>query len=291
MGGLTEHTYVQWFPGHMTKTKRHLEKLFSQVDAVAEIVDARIPLSSRNPDLDKMLAGKPRIILLNKSDMADAQATAEWKKYFEDIGYSALAISCKDNSGIKSFLSTAKTVLADKIAAYISKGMVGRSIKIMVVGIPNVGKSTFINRMAGNSKIKTEDRPGVTRTEQWISLNNGIDLLDTPGVLWPKFDDKRVGEMLAFTGAVKDTVVDIEYLAVRLLEVLLEKYPEEVKKRYDIDIEYESFVFEVLERIALKRGYVVKGGEANTERAAIMLLDEFRGGKLGRITLERVGNK
>lgn len=288
MGGLTEHTYVQWFPGHMTKTKRHLEKLFSQIDAVAEIVDARIPLSSRNPDLDKMLTGKPRIILLNKSDMADKTATEEWKKYFEDKGYTALAISCKDNSGIKNFLSAVKTVLSEKIASYQNKGMVGRSVKIMVVGIPNVGKSTFINRMAGNGKIKTEDRPGVTRTEQWISLNNGIDLLDTPGVLWPKFDDKRVGEMLAFTGAVKDTVIDIEYLAVRLLEVLIEKYPREIENRYGVSIEYDQFVFEVLERIAKKRGYFIKGGEANTERTAIMLLDEFRGGKLGNITLERV---
>ncbi len=288
MGGLTEHTYVQWFPGHMTKTKRHLEKLFSQVDAVAEIVDARIPLSSRNPDLDKMLTGKPRIILLNKSDMADKTATEEWQKFFEDKGYTALAISCKDNSGIKNFLSAVKTVLSEKIASYQNKGMIGRSVKIMVVGIPNVGKSTFINRMAGNGKIKTEDRPGVTRTEQWISLNNGIDLLDTPGVLWPKFDDKRVGEMLAFTGAVKDTVIDIEYLAVRFLEVLIEKYPKEVEERYGVSVEYDQFVFEVLERIAKKRGYFIKGGEPNTERAAIMLLDEFRGGKLGRITLERV---
>ena len=284
-----EETYVQWFPGHMTKTKRHIEKLLSQVDAVAEIIDARIPQSSRNPDLDKLVSNKPRILLMNKSDMADPEKTALWRDYYTKKGMSVLEISCKENVGIKKFVPLAREVLADKLERYKANGMQGRGIRVMIVGIPNVGKSTLINRLVGNSKIKAEDRPGVTRGEQWISLDDSVELLDTPGILWPKFDDPRVGEMLAFTGAVKDTVVDIETLAVRLIETLMKDYPEALTNRYGVSLEYEDFVYEILERIAIKRNFIMKGAQPDTERAAVILLDEFRDGKLGRITLERPG--
>lgn len=282
-----DNVYVQWFPGHMTKTRRQMEKRLSQIDAVAEILDARIPLSSRNPDLDELVKDKPRLILLNKADLADEAQSERWVQYFRQQGCSAIKVSCQNHVGIQEFQARVKEVLAEKLAAYREKGMVGRSIKVMVAGIPNVGKSTFINRLAGGARLKTADRPGVTRGEQWINLGNGIELLDTPGVLWPKFDDPRVGEMLAFTGAVRDAVVDVEHLAVRLLELLLAQYPSLVAQRYEVSLEYDAFVFEVLERIARKRGFLQKGGVPNTERAAVMLLDEFRGGKLGRITLEQ----
>lgn len=281
-----EETYVQWFPGHMTKTKRHIEKLLSQVDAVAEIIDARIPQSSRNPDLDKLVSNKPRILLMNKSDMADPEKTALWRDYYTKKGMSVLEISCKENVGIKKFVPLAREVLADKLERYKANGMQGRGIRVMIVGIPNVGKSTLINRLVGNSKIKAEDRPGVTRGEQWISLDDSVELLDTPGILWPKFDDPRVGEMLAFTGAVKDTVVDIETLAVRLIETLMKDYPEALTSRYGVSLEYEDFVYEILERIAIKRNFIMKGAQPDTERAAVILLDEFRAGLLGRVTLE-----
>lgn len=281
-----EETYVQWFPGHMTKTKRHIEKLLSQVDAVAEIIDARIPQSSRNPDLDKLVSNKPRILLMNKSDMADPEKTALWRDYYTKKGMSVLEISCKENVGLKKFVPLAREVLADKLERYKANGMQGRGIRVMIVGIPNVGKSTLINRLVGNSKIKAEDRPGVTRGEQWISLDDSVELLDTPGILWPKFDDPRVGEMLAFTGAVKDTVVDIETLAVRLIETLMKDYPEALTNRYGVSLEYEDFVYEILERIAIKRNFIMKGAQPDTERAAVILLDEFRAGLLGRVTLE-----
>ncbi len=281
-----EETYVQWFPGHMTKTKRHIEKLLCQVDAVAEIVDARIPESSRNPELDKLVSGKPRVLLLNKCDMADAVQTARWREYFTDKGMAVLEISCKENTGIKKFVPLVRETLADKLARYAEKGMQGRGIRVMIAGIPNVGKSTLINRLVGNGRIKTEDRPGVTRGEQWINLGSGVELLDTPGILWPKFDDPKVGENLAFTGAVKDTVVDSETLAVRLIERLINDYPNAIPDRYGVSVEYDMFVYEVLERIAVARHFIKKGAEPDTERTAVILLDEFRAGLLGRITLE-----
>ena len=282
-----DEMHIQWFPGHMTKTKRHIEKLLSQVDAVAEIIDARIPYSSRNPELDVLIKDKPRILLLNKSDMADPSVTALWKKHFQSKNMSVLEISCKENSGIKEFVPLVRGVLSDKLKRLAEKGMAGRGIRIMIVGIPNVGKSTLINRLSGNSRIKIEDRPGVTRGEQWITLDKGVELLDTPGILWPKFDDPSVGEMLAFTGAVKDTVVDIETLAVRLISILIERYPDAITQRYGVSIEYEDFVYEILERIALKRHFIKRGNQPDTERAAAVLLDEFRGGLLGRISLEK----
>ncbi len=287
----TEEMIVQWFPGHMTKTRRHMEKLIHSVDAVAEIIDARIPISSRNPEIDTLISGKPRLLLMNKSDMADRSKTDLWVRYFSQKGLRVLEISCRDNSGIKLFVPGVRELLSQKLAKYAAGGMSGRGIRIMIAGVPNVGKSTLVNRLTGSSKIKAEDRPGVTRGEQWINLGDGVELLDTPGVLWPKFDDPKVGEMLAFTGAIKDTVVDIETLAVRLIEVLIDKYPDAIPQRYGIGVEYENFVFEVLERIALKRNFLKKGAEPDTERAAAVLMDEFRAGLLGRITLESPGER
>ncbi|NLH02436.1 MAG: ribosome biogenesis GTPase YlqF, partial [Clostridiales bacterium] len=222
---MSEAQTIQWFPGHMTRTKRQIEKSLKLVDAVAEIVDARIPVSSRNPDLNKLIQNKPRVILLNKSDMADPVQTARWIDYYKQNNIRAIAIDCRSGKGINGFIPLVKDVLRDRIAAWEAKGMVGRQIRVMVVGIPNVGKSSLINRLSKNSKANVEDRPGVTRANQWFSIAKGFDLLDTPGVLWPKFDDKTVGEHLAFTGAVKDEVVDTEYLAGRLLEVLRDSYP------------------------------------------------------------------
>ncbi|XOQ49012.1 MAG: ribosome biogenesis GTPase YlqF [Eubacteriales bacterium] len=288
---MSEAQTIQWFPGHMTRTKRQIEKSLKLVDAVAEIVDARIPVSSRNPDLNKLIQNKPRVILLNKSDMADPVQTARWIDYYKQNNIRAIAIDCRSGKGINGFIPLVKDVLRDRIAAWEAKGMVGRQIRVMVVGIPNAGKSSLINRLSKNSKANVEDRPGVTRANQWFSIAKGFDLLDTPGVLWPKFDDKTVGEHLAFTGAVKDEVVDTEYLAGRLLEVLRDSYPNDVKRRYKlegIDISGQKG-YELLELIGKKRGMLISGGEVDTERASIMILDEFRSAKLGRISLEQVG--
>ena len=227
---MSEAQSIQWFPGHMTKTKRQIEKCLKLVDAVAEIIDARIPVSSRNPILDKLIQNKPRVILLNKSDMADPLQTSRWIEYYKSKGIVAIPIDCRTGKGLNGFIPLIREVLSDRIAAWEAKGMVGRTIRVMVVGIPNVGKSSLINRMAKNSKANVEDRPGVTRSNQWFSIGKGFDLLDTPGVLWPKFDDPIVGERLAFTGAVKDDVVDIEHLASRLLEHLRGGYPKPCRR-------------------------------------------------------------
>ncbi|MCY1714330.1 ribosome biogenesis GTPase YlqF [Caproiciproducens galactitolivorans] len=288
---MSEAQTIQWFPGHMTRTKRQIEKSLKLVDAAAEIVDARIPVSSRNPDLNQLIQNKPRVILLNKSDMADPVQTARWIDYYKQNGVHAIAIDCRSGRGLNGFIPLVKEVLSDRIAAWEAKGMVGRQIRVMVVGIPNVGKSSLINRLSKNSKANVEDRPGVTRANQWFSIAKGFDLLDTPGVLWPKFNDKIVGEHLAFTGAVKDEVVDTEHLACRLLEVLRDSYSDAVKRRYkleEIDLS-ELKGYELLELIGKKRGMLISGGEVDTERASIMILDEFRSAKLGRITLEQVG--
>ncbi|MDD5953111.1 MAG: ribosome biogenesis GTPase YlqF [Oscillospiraceae bacterium] len=287
---MSEPQSIQWFPGHMTKTKRQIEKTLKLVDAVAEIVDARIPISSRNPVLHKLIQGKPRVILLNKADMADPQQTARWIAYYKEKNIPAIAVDCRSGKGMNQFIPTVRSVLKDRIAAWEKKGMVGRTIRVMVVGIPNVGKSSMINRLAKGSKAVVEDRPGVTRENRWFSITKDFELLDTPGVLWPKFEDKLVGEHLAFTGAVKDAVVDVEHLACRLIEVLRELYPSALVSRYkleDCDLQaMESY--EILEQIGRNRGMLISGGEINTERAAIAVLDEFRGAKLGRITLEQV---
>jgi ribosome biogenesis GTPase A len=288
---MSEAQSIQWFPGHMTKTKRQIEKSLKLVDAVAEIIDARIPVSSRNPVLNHLIQNKPRVILMNKCDMADPVQTSRWIEYYKSKGIAALPIDCRTGKGLNGFIPLVKSVLSDRIASWEAKGMVGRTIRVMVVGIPNVGKSSLINRLAKNSKANVEDRPGVTRSNQWFTIGKGFDLLDTPGVLWPKFDDKIVGERLAFTGAVKDEVVDTEHLASRLLEVLRDSYQSALKQRYkleDMDLS-ELKGYEMLERIGKKRGMLISGGEIDLERASIMVLDEFRSAKIGRITLEQVG--
>ena len=280
--------YIQWFPGHMTKTKRKIEEVLPIIDAVAEIVDARIPISSRNPDLADIIKDKPLIILLNKCDMADPKETEKWIAYYKTQGISAIPVDCKTGKGIGNFKELVKTALADKLEYYKSKGMVGKPLRVMVVGIPNVGKSSFINKIAGASRAKAENRPGVTRGNQWVTIDRQLELLDTPGVLWPKFDDQTVGERLAFTGAVKDKVLDIELLAVRLIENLIENYPELLIDRYSLpDLDGEPY--DILCAIGKKRGMMIRGGETDTERASAMLLEEYRNCKIGRISLERVG--
>ena len=281
---------VQWFPGHMAKTRRKIKENLPLVDAVVELVDARIPISSRNPELDELTSSKPRIILLNKCDVADSNATAEWIRHFEALGCYAMAVDCKSGKGLNKFDELVKGALAEKIQSNIDKGMPGKALRFMVVGIPNTGKSTFINKMSGRNRLKTADRPGVTRTSQWVACGNGIELLDTPGVLWPKFDDPAVGDKLAFIGSVKDEILDSETIAVRLLDVLKADYSDRLIERYKItaeDCELESY--ELLEAIGAARGMKARGGCVDTERAAATLLDEYRGGKLGRLTFERPG--
>lgn len=288
---MSEAQTIQWFPGHMTRTKRQIEKSLKMVDIVAEIIDARVPVSSRNPILKKLIGNKPRLILMNKSDMADSAATARWIAYYKQKGVKAIALDCRTGKGVNGFMSAIREVLQDQIARWEAKGMTGRPIRVMVVGIPNVGKSSLINKMCrgGNAgKADVQDRPGVTRQNRWFTIGKGFELLDTPGVLWPKFDDPIVGERLAFTGAVKDDVVDVESLASRLLEVLQETYPQAMAARYKLegmDLS-EMQGYELLELVGRKRGFLISGGEINTERAAITVLDEFRSGKLGKITLE-----
>lgn len=284
---MSEMQNIQWFPGHMAKTRRKIKEILPLIDAVAEIVDARIPSSSRNPELESLIAGKPHIILLNKCDMADPSVTAEWTEHYKSQGICAIAVDCKSGKGLSAFKSTVLTALSDKLAAYREKGMVGKPLRIMVVGIPNVGKSSFINRIAGGGKAKVENRPGVTRGNQWFTIGKQLELLDTPGVLWPKFEDKTVGERLAFTGAVKDRILDTELLAVRLLELLAAYYPQLLTARYG-ELDFDGDGYDLLCRIGKKRGMVIRGGETDTERAANMLLEEYRSCKIGKISLERV---
>ncbi|MBQ3970553.1 MAG: ribosome biogenesis GTPase YlqF [Clostridia bacterium] len=280
--------YIQWFPGHMTRTKRQIQSDLKLVDAVAEIVDARLPLSSRNPDLPSLIGSKPRIVLMNKCDLADPKATKLWIDYFRNQGLKAIELDCKTGRGLNNFVTLIREVLSDQIAKWESKGMKNHSLRVMIVGIPNVGKSSFINRISKSTKAKVEDRPGVTRGNQWFTIDKNIELLDTPGVLWPRFDDQLVGERLAFTGAVKDQIMDTEQLSLRLLEYLQENINPTFLERFDLNEEEAVGVpaNELLSKIALKRGMLVSGGEADCERAAVMILDEFRAAKLGRITLE-----
>ena len=285
MGDFQKQT-VQWFPGHMAKTRRLIKESLTRVDCVTEILDARIPLSSRNPEIGEITAGKPRIILLNKCDMADEKVTADWIKYFRSTSAEALAVDCRSGKGLNAYTPLVRKVLAEKIKANTDRGMAGKALRVMVVGIPNTGKSSFINKMAGRVRAKVADRPGVTTSNQWFFIGNGIELLDTPGVLWPKFDDPVVGDRLAFIGSVKDAVLDIETMAVRLLDVLRDGYPDRLSERYKIDNFDGLQSWEILELIGRKRGMLISGGEVNTERASVMLLDEYRGGKLGRISME-----
>ncbi|MCD7730775.1 MAG: ribosome biogenesis GTPase YlqF [Oscillospiraceae bacterium] len=283
---MTETPSIQWFPGHMAKTKRMIKASLPLVDAVAEIVDARIPLSSRNPDLQTLIEGKPRIVILNKCDTADESAVQRWISWYNKQGITAIPTDCRTGRGVNKFVPAVKSVLKETLAKYEAKGMTGRVIHVMVVGIPNVGKSSFINRLAKQKKAKVEDRPGVTLNKQWVKISADVELLDMPGVLWPKFEDKIVGERLAFTGAVKDDIVDTEALASRLLMILNDLYPNVISARYKIETESGEDGFEILRKVGKSRGMLVSGGEINTERAAITVLDEFRGGKLGRVTLE-----
>ena len=285
---MSEMQTIQWFPGHMTKTKRQIQSSLKLVDAVAEIIDARIPVSSRNPDLAKLVQNKPRVILLNKCDMANQTATKMWIDYFKKQNLVAIPVDCKSGRGLDKFAPAVNTVMSHKIARLKEKGMVNPTIRIMIVGIPNVGKSSFINKMVKKNRGKVEDRPGVTRGNQWYTIAKNLEMLDTPGVLWPKFDDKTVGEHLAFTGAVKDQILDIELLAVRLLDFIKELKPADFITRFKLENEDIENIdsYELLKMIGKKRGMLVSGGEIDTERAAIMLLDEFRSAKLGRITVE-----
>lgn len=285
---MSEMQTIQWFPGHMTKTKRQIQSSLKLVDAVAEIIDARIPVSSRNPDLAKLVQNKPRVILLNKCDMANQTATKMWIDYFKKQNLVAIPVDCKSGRGLDKFAPAVNTVMSHKIARLKEKGMVNPTIRIMIVGIPNVGKSSFINKMVKKNRAKVEDRPGVTRGNQWYTIAKNLEMLDTPGVLWPKFDDKTVGEHLAFTGAVKDQILDIELLAVRLLDFIKELKPADFITRFKLENEDIENIdsCELLKMIGKKRGMLVSGGEIDTERAAIMLLDEFRSAKLGRITVE-----
>lgn len=277
---------IQWFPGHMAKTRRLIQANLKLVDMVLEITDARIPQSSRNPELDRWVEGKPRMLVLNKCDNADPMMTKRWLRYYESQGIAAMACDCKTGAGTGAFLPLVKKTLAELLANREAKGMKGRMTRIMVVGVPNVGKSSFINRMAGTKRARAEDRPGVTRGKQWVSLDKDVELLDMPGVLWPKFEDPLVGEKLAFTGAVKDGVVDIELLAMRLLSYLAMNYPGRLAERFKMTALDGLSGWELLELAGRKRGMLVSGGEVNTERAAITVMDEYRGGKLGRLTFE-----
>lgn len=281
-----ENMNIQWYPGHMTKTRRQIEADLKQVDAVCEIVDARIPVSSRNPDIDAICGNKPRMIVLNRMDLADPAATSRWKTYFEKKGMAVIATDCKTKRGISSFTPAARTACAEKLARDAAKGM-NRPLRVMVVGIPNVGKSTLINQISGRKGAKAENRPGVTRGKQWVTVDAGLQLLDTPGILWPKFEDPEVGMMLAFTGAVKEGVIDVEELSCRLLELLLAYYPQTLKERYKVEAPQGTPGYELLEMAGKNRGYLLSRGEIHTERMAKVLLDEFRSGKLGKFTLEQ----
>lgn len=277
---------VQWFPGHMAKTRRLIKESLNLVDGVVELLDARVPYSSQNPELDGIIKNKPRIILLNKCDVANPAATAMWIKYFESKGAYAIPVDCKTGKGLNKFDETVKKALANVIAKNEEKGMTGKPLRLMVVGIPNTGKSSFINRMGKNAKAKVADKAGVTKQNQWFVVGNGIELLDTPGVLWPKFDDPEVGDKLAFIGSVKDEVTDKETIACRLLESLAKTNPSAIEERYKLSGVEGLQGWEILEMIGKKRGFLIKGGEIDYERAAVIVADEFRGGKLGRITLE-----
>lgn len=278
---------VQWFPGHMAKTRRLIKESLTLVDGVTEIIDARVPYSSSNPELGDLIKNKPHIVLLNKCDLADKKITDEWVRYYKKIGIHAVPADCRSGRGLKEYITAVREVLKDTIDKNTDKGMAGKALRIMVVGIPNTGKSSFINRMAGSARAKVADKAGITRNNQWFAIGGGIELLDTPGVLWPKFDDPKVGDRLAFIGSVKDEIFDSETLAVRLLEVMKSDYPERLAERYKISDFDDKEPWELLEMIGKKRGMMIKGGEIDCERASVMLLDEYRGGRLGTISLER----
>lgn len=282
-----EKLNIQWFPGHMTKAQRMIEENLRLVDAVCEILDARIPRASRNPDIDRLAAGKPRLVILNRCDLADPAVTKAWAAAFRARGLSVLETDARSGKGVSGFAPAVRELMADKLQSYESKGQTGRGLKVMVLGIPNVGKSTFINKVAGRKAAAAGDKPGVTRGRQWINIDRGLDLLDTPGILWPKFDSQEVGEMLAVTNAIKSDVLDRETLAANFMLRLRALYPEAIENRYGFTPPEEANGFELLELAAKKRGFLVSKGEYDIERMANTLLDEYHAGKLGRLSLER----
>ena len=291
---MSEPQSIQWYPGHMASSKRKITEDLKQVDVVVELLDARVPYSSSNPLLEKLAEKKPKVVLLNKSDMADPEATRLWVNAYSDAGVIAAPVDCRSGKGLQAFFSSVRKAAGDKLTAWQEKGMSGRPVRVMVVGIPNVGKSSLINRLVnGRSRAKVQDRPGVTRQNQWYAVGQGLELLDTPGILWPKFEDPIIGEHLAFTGAVRDEILDREALAQRLLELLMRFYPESINRRYKLDLssDEERPGYEILESIGRKRGMLVSGGEIDTERTANTVLDEYRAGLLGRITWERPGDR
>ena len=281
-----EKMNIQWFPGHMTKAQRMIEDNIKQVDAVCEILDARITRSSRNPDIDRLAGDKPRLVILNRTDLADPKATAAWRRQLEGRGLAVLETDARSGRGVKDFAPAVRRLLADKLADYEAKGQVGRPLRVMILGIPNVGKSTFINKVAGRKAAAAGDKPGVTRGKQWISIDRGLDLLDTPGILWPKFDSQEVGEMLAITNAIKADVLDKETLGANFMLRLRAHYPEALRERYKFEPDPDANGFELLEEAAKKRGFLISRGEYDIERMANTLLGEYHDGKLGRLTLE-----
>ena len=281
---------IQWFPGHMAKTRRMITENIKNVDLIIEILDARIPLSSKNPEIARLTEGKPRVILLNKASLADPAQSDKWRAKYTGDGCECILTDCVSGGGLDKLMPAINKLMEEKLQRYSDKGMTGRKLKAMVLGIPNVGKSSLINRLCGNKKAKVEDRPGVTVNKQWVPTKIGFDLLDMPGVLWPKFDDQVVGENLAITGAIKDAVVDIEELACILCSRLRKYYPNELSARYKLGdmSQYDELTdWDLVEVIGRKRGFLISGGEVNTERTAIILLDEFRAGTIGKITLDR----
>lgn len=277
---------INWFPGHMAKTRRLISDNLKSVDIVIELLDSRIPYSSKNPEIAKLTENKPTLTLLNKSSLASQNSTKKWCEWYRDNEGYAIQIDCITGEGLNSIETAAKTILKDKLQSYENKGMAGRKLKAMILGIPNVGKSSLVNRLSGRKKAKVEDRPGVTLTKQWVQTNAGLDLLDMPGVLWPKFEDSVVAENLALTGAIRDQILDIEQIAVVLCGRLRKICPEMLCERYKLKEIENLSDFELFEEIGKKRGFLISGGEINSERTATMLLDEFRAAKIGRITLE-----
>ena len=277
---------IQWYPGHMTKTRRMIAENLKYVDVVAEVIDARIPIASRNPDIDDLVGSKPRVVILNRADQADPASSKLWGEYFRSQGMSVLECDARTGAGVKQFSPVMRGALKEQIAKWKEKGQVGRPVRAMVVGIPNVGKSTFINKVAKKKSAKAGDRPGVTRGKQWVTVDQGLELLDTPGILWPKFEYQTIAQHLAFTGAVRDAIMDVETLGCHLMELLARRKPEAVTARFKFVPEEGMTGWEMLELGARKRGFLISGGEVDLERMANILLDEFRGGKMGRITLE-----
>ena len=281
-----EKMNIQWFPGHMTRAQRMIEDNLKLVDAVCEILDARIPLASRNPDIDRLAGDKPRLVILNRCDLADPEATAKWRRFYQERGIAVLETDAKSGKGVNGFIPAVRELLKDKLESYAAKGQVGRPLRVMILGIPNVGKSTLINKVAGRKAAIAGDKPGVTRGRQWISIDSGLDLLDTPGILWPKFDSQEVGELLAITNAIKADVLDRETLSANFMLRLRERYPDALRERYKIEPDPDLNGFELLEQAAKKRGFLVSKGEYDIERMAKTLLKEYHEGKLGRLTLE-----